>query len=61
LGLSHLLVLGVSHDICNQPSDPMGILLFCCTHGGERTASHDVVRNVFVAIAKDVKFHVSRK
>jgi hypothetical protein len=53
LGLSQPLILGVSHCICNQPLDPMGIHLLCCTHGGERMVSHDVVQNVFVAIAKD--------
>jgi hypothetical protein len=32
LGFSHPLVLGVSHWICNQPLDPMGIHLLCCVH-----------------------------
>jgi hypothetical protein len=53
LGLSQPLILGVSHYICNQPLDPMGIHLLCCMHGGERMASHDVVQDVFGAIAKD--------
>jgi hypothetical protein len=39
----------------------MGIHFFHYTHGEERTTSHDVVRDVFVTIAKDVRFHVSRK
>jgi len=30
-------------------------------HGGERTTSHDVVRNVLVAIARNARFHVLRK
>jgi hypothetical protein len=59
LSLSHPLVLGVSHYICSQPLDPMGIHLLHCVHGGERMALHDVVWNVFMAIVKDVGFHVS--
>jgi hypothetical protein len=40
LGLPHSLALGLSNCICGQPLDPMGIHLFCCTHGKERTTSH---------------------
>ncbi len=43
LDLSHPLVLGVSHCIYNQPLDLMEIHLLRCTHGGERTMSHDIV------------------
>jgi hypothetical protein len=39
----------------------MGMCLFCCTHGGERITSHDVVQYVFVAIVKIVGFHVSQE
>jgi hypothetical protein len=35
----------------------MGIHIFCYTHGGERTTSHDVVQDAFVYIEKDVKIH----
>jgi hypothetical protein len=38
----------------------MGIF-FHCAHGGERIILHDVVQDVFVAIAKDAGFHVSQK
>jgi hypothetical protein len=31
---------------------PMGIHLFCYTHGGERATSHDVVQDVFASIVK---------
>jgi hypothetical protein len=58
LSLSHPLALNLTHYICDQPLDPMGIHLLCCTHGGERTTSHDVVRDSFVSIAKDMTFHV---
>jgi len=40
LGLSHLLVLGVSRCICNKLLDPMAIHFFHCIHGGERTFSY---------------------
>ncbi len=59
LGISHPLILGVSHCICSQPLDPMGIHLFHGVHGGERTGSHDVVRDVFATIVRDMGFHVS--
>jgi hypothetical protein len=43
LGLSHPLVLRVSHCICSQLLNPMGIKIFRYIHGGERMALHDVV------------------
>jgi len=58
LGFSHHLVLGVSHYICNQPLDFMGIYLFCWTHGGERMILHDVMWNAFVVIATNVGLHM---
>jgi hypothetical protein len=61
LVFSHLLVLGVSHYICSQLLDPMGIHLLHYVHGGERMASHVVVRNAFITIVKDARFHVSQK
>lgn len=61
ISLSHPLVLGVSHSICCQTLDPLGIHLLCYAYGGEKTTSRNVVRNVFVVIVKDVGFHVSRK
>jgi hypothetical protein len=39
----------------------MGIHLFRCTHGGERIALHDVVRDAFASIAKKARFHVSQE
>jgi len=60
LSLSHPLVFGVSHCICSQPLDPMGIHFFRYAHGGERTISHNVMQDVFLAIAKDARFHVLR-
>jgi hypothetical protein len=61
LGFFHLLVLDVLHCICNQPLDLMGIHLFRCAHGAERTALHDVVQDIFLIVATDAGFHVSQE
>ncbi len=53
---SHLLFVEVLHYICSQPLDPMGIHLFRCMHGGEKITLHDVVRNTFMIVARDVGF-----
>jgi hypothetical protein len=58
LGLPHLLTFGLSHCIYGQLLDPIGIQLFHCAHGGERTDSHDVMQNAFVSIEKDAGFHI---
>jgi hypothetical protein len=60
LNFSHPLILRVSHCICSQHLDPMGIHLLHCIYGEERMASHDVVWDVFAIIMKDVRFHVLR-
>ncbi len=41
--------------------ETMGILLFCCIHSGERTASHDVVWDACAFIVKDVRFQILQK
>jgi hypothetical protein len=43
----------MSHCVYSLPLDPMGIHLFQCIHGGEKMTSHDVMRDAFVAIARD--------
>jgi len=58
LGFPHFLVFSLTHCICGQLLDPMGIHLFRCANGGERTTSHDVVQDVFAYIMKDTRFHV---
>ncbi len=58
LGLSHPLVLGLTHYICGHPLNPMGIHLLHCTHGGEKTTSHNVIRDAFMSIVRDVRFHI---
>jgi len=52
-------ILSVSHYICREPLDPMGIHLFRYAHGGEKITSHDVW-DVLVAIVKNAKFHILR-
>ncbi len=61
LDLFHPLIFGVSHCIYSQPLDLMEIHLLCCTHGEERTILHDIVWDVFIAIARYTWFHVSLK
>jgi hypothetical protein len=58
LCIPYLLTFGLSHCICDQPLDPMGIHLFHCAHGGDRTTSYDVMQDVFASIARDVRFYV---
>ncbi len=41
--------------------EAMGIHLFCCIHSGEKTASHDVVQDVFAFIVKDARFQILQK
>jgi len=51
----------MSHYICSEPLDPMGIHLFRYAHGGEKITSHDVMWDVLVAIVENAKFHILRK
>jgi hypothetical protein len=39
----------------------MSIHLLCYTHGNECIGTHDAICNTFVAIARDVGFHVGQK
>ncbi|CAM6091955.1 unnamed protein product [Calypogeia fissa] len=38
---------------------PVGTHILLCSHGSERTATHDDLCNVLVAIARDAGYHVS--
>jgi hypothetical protein len=58
LSLSHPLALGLSHCICGQLLNLMGIHFLCCTHGGQMMTSHDVVHDAFVLIMRDASFHI---
>jgi hypothetical protein len=53
VGLPHPLAHGLSHYICDQPLDLMGMHLLHCAHGGEKTISYDVVYDAFMSIVKD--------
>ncbi len=61
LGLPYPLTFGLSHCICDQPLDPMGIHFLCCAHDGDKTTSHDIMQDVFVSITRDVRFYVLRE
>jgi hypothetical protein len=61
LDFFHPLIVGVSHCICNQPLDPMGIHLVHCAHGEEKTTLHDFVRDAFATIVRNVRFHVPQE
>jgi len=39
----------------------MGIHLLRCVHGNEHVRTHDAICDTFVAIARDISFHVKRK
>jgi hypothetical protein len=58
LSFLHPLILGLTHCVCGELLDPLGIHLFQCAHGKERIASHDDVRNVFAFIVRNAWFHV---
>lgn len=61
LGLPHPLIIGFIHCICDYGLDLVGTHLFHWSHGGEQTTSHNVFRDVFAFIMKDVGFHVFRE
>jgi hypothetical protein len=39
----------------------MGIHLLHCVHGNERIGTHDAIHDTFVAIARNVSFHMGQK
>jgi hypothetical protein len=47
--------------MCTHPIDAMGVHLLHYAHDNEYTSTRDVIRNTFVAIARDVGFHVAQK
>jgi hypothetical protein len=47
--------------VCTHPINPMGIHFLCCVHGNERTRTHDVICDTFVAIVQNVGYHVGRE
>ncbi|CAM6088894.1 unnamed protein product [Calypogeia fissa] len=59
LGLPHPGLLGQPSCVCGHPLDPVGTHILQCSHGSERTATHDDFRDVLAAIARDAGYHVS--
>ncbi len=39
----------------------MSIHLLCCAHSKEHTKTHDAIHDTFVAIMRDVDFHMGQK
>jgi len=56
LGLPHPSIVGIPW--CVHPIDLMGIHLLRCAHVNEHTITHDAICDTFVAITRDVGFHV---
>ncbi|CAM6086720.1 unnamed protein product [Calypogeia fissa] len=59
LGLPHPGLLGQPACVCGHSLDPVGTHILRCSHGSERTATHDDLRDVLAAIAQDAGYHVS--
>ncbi len=47
--------------VCTHPIDATSIHLLCCAHSNECIGTHDVVHDICIVIAQDVKFHVGQK
>jgi hypothetical protein len=56
--LPHPSITSLSWNVCTHPINLMGIHLLHCTHGNEHTRPHDAIPDTFVAIMRDVGFHV---
>jgi hypothetical protein len=56
--LPHLSIASLLRCMCPNPIDPTGIHLLHCAHGNERTWTYDIILDIFVAIMRDVGFHV---
>jgi hypothetical protein len=58
LSLPHPLALDLTHCICGQSLEPIGIHFLLCAHCGERIAFLDAIRDFFTCIEKDAGFHI---
>ncbi len=47
--------------MCTHPINAIGVHLLCCAHDNEHTGTHDVIRDTFAAIARNVIFHLGQK
>jgi len=61
LGLPHPSIANIPRCVCTHPIDPMGIHFLHCVHGNERTKTHDIICDTFVAIMQDVNFHMKQE
>jgi hypothetical protein len=61
LGLPHPSIASIYRCMCTHPIDPMGIHFLCCDHGNECTWTNGVVYDTFVAIMRNVGFHMGWK
>jgi hypothetical protein len=52
------MTLSLTHYVCGESLNPLGIHFLRCAHGREKTTSHDVVQDAFASIVKDAGFHV---
>ncbi|CAM6120862.1 unnamed protein product [Calypogeia fissa] len=52
-------LLGQPFCVCGHPLDPVGTHILRCSHGSERTATHDNLCDVLAAITWDTVYHVS--
>ena len=61
LGLPHPCLTTYAACSCCHPLDPLGTHLLRCARGGERTASHDPVRDVVYHIIRESRQHAHRE
>jgi hypothetical protein len=54
LELSHPSIASLPWCVCAHPIDLMGIHFLLCTHGDERTRTHDAIRDTFAPIVRNV-------
>jgi hypothetical protein len=61
LGLPHPSIASIPWCMCTHQIDLMGIHLLCCAHANKLIWTHDAIHYTFVAIVKDVGFHVGQE
>ncbi len=61
LGLPHPSITCIPQCMCTHPINPKNIHLLHCAHGNEFIRTHDIVRDTFVVIERDVGFDVKWK
>ncbi len=57
-GLPHSSIAHIPWCVCTHPIDLMGIHLLHCVHNNKHIRTHDGIGDTFVAIVRDVGFHV---